>query len=148
MPLEGLDEFSEQFASRLFREFPEFERLARADGRTLLLELTPPGGSSRGSLWVSTDGDEVTIGFDRFHQHFGWSEAPNDEAFGQALALLREILEERQVVGVVMEGAEWRESMLLEPGAWPDVAPKQWAYLRSWRGTYDAQRGEGAPVSE
>ena len=136
-----LNEFSAQFARRLLLAHPEWQGFARdseiESGAVEYCVPRPHGDDS--PLVVSTDGDQVTVEFDYMHKHFGWSDVPDDRAFDEALAFIEDILEERVVVGVVMNGDQWVGSSLLEPGEWPEKQPHEMSYLRSWLGTYDEQ---------
>ena len=68
---------------------------------SFLLEVPSPATATR-HLSVSTDGDEVTVGFgSEWHDHYGsWTGDDEETSFRQALEAIEALLSERTVVVV------------------------------------------------
>lgn len=144
-----LSEYSRRFAAVLFAVHPEWREFASlhttdcVDEGSLLVEIFPAQPRDiKGPLLISTDGDEITIGFDIYHSHFNrYADDEEAEAFAEALAFIADILAERIAIISWWDGDEWRGSSSITTGA--DVGTPSWARnaktarIRSWRGTYD-----------
>jgi hypothetical protein len=147
MPFESiglrmLNDFAERFADLLFAQYPTWRDSAQSDpGRTqstsLVVQVPCPNPRVVGDLLITTEGGEVTIYLDRYHNHFMQNE---EQAFESALDFIARLLSEELVVLVYMEGDKWAGSRcvgLNDP--WPRPAPGQQRYLRSWLGTLDSE---------
>ncbi|PRC92729.1 hypothetical protein [Solimicrobium silvestre] len=96
-----LDDFSQAFADRLFSLFPEWRMLQKieraSDGSNYLsLEIAAPAEANAVcGLTVTTENNEVTIGFDYYHGHF-FDQVGNGTYLGAdyALYFLSQILNE------------------------------------------------------
>jgi hypothetical protein len=144
-----LNDYSRRFAEVLFAAHPEWRELASVDTTedvdkgVLLVRVTPP--TPRDIKWplhISTDGEEVTVGFDIYHSHFNrYADDEEAEEFAEALAFIADLLAERIAVISWWDGDEWRGSSTVEAGT--DVSAPSWASnaktarIRSWRGMYD-----------
>ncbi len=137
-----LNEYSRRAAQLLFTAYPAWRACARAKadagspegGNALVIEIPSPARSER-KLQICTCNQEVTVSFDRYHEHFTWDDA--SDAVDEAKTFIDALIDERTVVGVAMDGAKWLGSRTfsreeLSAGLPPDIT-----YVRSWRGTYD-----------
>jgi hypothetical protein len=144
-----LNEYSRRFAAVLFAAHPEWRELASVDTAegvdegSLVVEVAPPTPRDiKGPLHVSTDGEEITVGFDIYHSHFNrYADVEEAVAFAEALAFIADLLAERVAVISWWDGDEWRGSSSIATGT--DAGTPSWASnaktarIRSWRGTYD-----------
>ena len=142
MEHDSLNEFSSAFSVALFERHPAWLEFGRVDESaeqpgSLIVEVPSPAESDPQDLWILTDEDEVTVGFDRYHWHFNDYDATDAELFNQVLAFVEDILEERTIIGVVMEGDRWRSAEALKLGAEFVVPEGYVGYLRSWRGSHN-----------
>jgi hypothetical protein len=73
----GLNKYSSRCLAALLVAFPEFTGhvVEEPESGSFAIELTSPSGSP---FWVSTAGDEITVGFDAHHVHFGSGGGPPD----------------------------------------------------------------------
>jgi hypothetical protein len=133
-------EYSEQFAKLLFERHPEWKPFSRFESSgALVVEMASPNPNTRSELRIDTEREEVTVGFDMFHTHF-FMEDDGQKNFEQAIDFVERFLNEEHVVLVYMRGDKWTGSMccsLEDP--WPIPEFGQRRYVRSWRGTYDAE---------
>src|SRR5438034_7918166 len=73
-----LNNFSRSFYHQLCTTFPELASrtvLEVDPGVTpgsWLIQFAPTDSRPESVFWVSTDKEEVTVGFDRYHSHFSW----------------------------------------------------------------------------
>ncbi|HWA27995.1 MAG TPA: hypothetical protein VG734_20250 [Lacunisphaera sp.] len=109
----------------------------------LLAEVQPPNPRASAPLWIRTEDDEITVGFDAFHTHFSaWDESTTEaQSFVGALTLARDIMAERALVASWWLEEKWSGSQLVEPGFKPErpeyVAGSAAARVRSWTGARD-----------
>lgn len=168
MDLDSIDDFSRTFVDLLFAEYPEWRVLAaneRREGKQdcALIVVHPAAEADLiGTLWISTDDSEVTVGLDNYHEHFNpWNIDPPPDGsceWNECLAALdfirRIITEEVAIVSVVSRGmcaGAWCETrtdaaaMTVETltarigkSVWaplPDGRSTDTVRVRSWRGT-------------
>ncbi len=143
-----LNDHSREFATRLFRAWPEWFQWARFDPyedfekEALLVEVPRPVDGSGNGLFITTSEWEISIGFgEGFHTSFGARTGEN--FYDDAMQFLADFVAERLVVAVAHEDREWlgawtidlsRESLAdLLPDAGETVS------IRSWLGTHDRQ---------
>jgi hypothetical protein len=99
-----MNPFSERFANALRVRLPDFAARLHSEGDYLVAEVPAPSG--RATLRVSTDGDEVTVGFgDLWHAHFEEQEdldlvgeSYRDAPFERVIHFLGEFLSGRVVI--------------------------------------------------
>ena len=136
-----LNSYSKRFAEALFTELPQFRENARRDDRpqvddgSLIVEYRPPPEREESLFWLSTYGEEITIGFGEFHDHFEWPEPDHDP-----IGFIRDLMADRLVIVDKMRGKTWRGSTTLSPNEEPDVAKLGWRevyHVRSWSGRLD-----------
>ncbi len=105
-------------------------------------ELESPNEDVTADLWISTEEDEVTIGFDAMHDHFGRENySSEEESFREAVSLARAFVDERVLVASWWIGEKWAGSRLIEPGQKPEpsdrIAKGSRLRIRSWTGRFD-----------
>jgi hypothetical protein len=147
--LERLNDHSRQFATLLFRKWPEWLQHARFDPyedfekEALLVEVPRPADGGRHGLFITTSEWEVSVGFgETFHTRFGQSgdDGPRD-FYAEAIEFLEDFTEERIVLAIAYQDGEWL-------GAWKvdlrheslddqEVGEGENLKIRSWRGTHD-----------
>jgi hypothetical protein len=144
MDLDVLNPDSRRFAEALLAEFPEWEpymRIASYDGAepgTLEVEVPPPH-SAGSPLWIDTENDEVTVRFAGWHEHYsGWDGDTGEAVAPEALGAVRDIVEERLLAVLAMDGERWRRAWQAAPGERISTRHGERTRVRSWRGTYDA----------
>lgn len=144
MDLDQLNPHSRRFADALLAEFPEWEpylRLASYEGAapgTLAVEVPPPHPAGF-PLFVDTNHDEVTVTFAGWHDHYGsWTGETVEESTRAAVDVVRDIVQERRLAVLAMDGERWRRSWSLAPGQPVERRHGEQTRVRSWRGTYDA----------
>jgi hypothetical protein len=122
---------------RVLQAHPEFRPYVQvktdADVPYLLVRV-PASVPNHADLFIDTADGELTLAFDRWHQHFNFEEVES------LLKLLDDILNERTIIVVKMDGDKWKGSTSLKVGAdRTDVvaSAEGKAYYRSWKGTYD-----------
>jgi hypothetical protein len=109
----------------------------------LIAEVPSPNPLAAAPLWVTTEDDEITVGFDAFHTHFAaWDESTTEvQSFAGALALAHDITAERVLVASWWLEVKWSGSQLVEPGFSPErpkyVVDSAAARVRSWTGKLD-----------
>lgn len=154
--LERLNDHSRQFATLLFRTWPEWLQHARFDPyedfekEALLVEVPRPVDGSGHGLFITTSEWEVSVGFgETFHTRFGPSgEDSPGNFYDDAITFLRDFTEERIVLAIAYQDGEWL-------GAWKvdlrterleeqEVGEGESLRIRSWLGTHD--RDLKAPV--
>jgi hypothetical protein len=152
----ALNDFSRRFSDVLFRHHPGWRSYAAAEdggsdeGGALVVRVPAPNPAAD-PLLVTTDDDEVMVAFDYYHSHFcRYSTDVEEEAFGEALRFIGDILAERVKAVSWWSGATWRGSVAVEAGAAP--GQPTWTHdvdvvrVRSWAGTHDSDgcsRGPG-----
>jgi hypothetical protein len=148
IPLEALDEFSRQFLEWLCQRRPELAEVAEVDEnwtsalKPLVIRLHPPQADLP-QLEISSENDEVSLFYDRWHAHFAFfADQPDEKGFQEALDCLDEILQERVAIAISMVGDEWRGSGTWPPGeSLPEPPTGGRVYIRSWRGTFNREEG-------
>jgi hypothetical protein len=113
-----MDAFSERFVNGLRLRLPGLlPHLRPAPGSAAVeLRLTAPSG--HGELFVSTAGEEVTVGFGPWHGHFEeldhWTAdgAARGEPFERVLGLLADFLRDLVVIRVWTRGGHYAGSGL------------------------------------
>jgi hypothetical protein len=137
--------FSETTIEAILAAFPDWKPFVRQErGRNgdvyAIVEAPAPAvANTADGLWITTENDEVTVWFDRFHSHFDcWEVMSNGDA---ASSFVEDLLNERIVVASTWRGDEWLS-------AWPERAgdpvetPPSGIRLRirSWRGRFNEDR--------
>src|SRR5262249_52754003 len=112
----ALNEYSAAFIAWLLGVRPAWAAYARPDSEAVagagavVVDLPNPQ-PGRPGLLIETDGDWITVCFDRMHANFHAFAQPGQEAWAEALAFVDALMKERVAVAVTMRGgtlAEWR----------------------------------------
>jgi hypothetical protein len=145
MEIERLDEFSRQVARVLFAKYPDwraYAKVERAESGAGYLSVEVPAPASAAAahgLWISTEAEVVTVGFDWFHTHF-YAGVGDGERFGTdyAFHFIEEILSES-----VAAISWWQDDQCTTystrrngTNAMPDdlIGPHNRVRIRSWNG--------------
>ena len=145
-----LDAFSRNFASALFAAYPEWRRSAEmfealdASTHCLLVRIPAPAESRAAyPLLITTDNEDVTIGFDSYHSHFEWPCADNE--CGNPLAFIADLLCERLKVVSFWQDDKWCGSQTLAAGE--ELGRARYVSgaanrveVRSWHGRFSADQ--------
>jgi hypothetical protein len=149
--LERLNDHSRQFATQLFRRWPEWIQYARFDPyedfekEALLVEVPRPVDGSRHGLFITTSEWEISVGFgENFHTRFGTSgESTKGDFYEQALNFISAFVEEKLVVAIAYQEKEWLGSWKIELDSENledvEVGPGEMVKIRSWLGTHDRE---------
>ena len=128
-----LNPLARSVAQELFAEFPEWKCFVCLDSAievepgALLVKIPNDYGDF---LWIDTYDGEITVSFDRWHEHF---ESHN---FREVLDSIRRVLEDKFILHVIMLGEQWHGTWCEEPGTRPDLTgfdPDSTVYVRSWK---------------
>jgi hypothetical protein len=148
LDINSLNEFSRKVAQGIFREHPDWDAFASeaADEPGILGVVVPQSGTDP-ALWITTSGNEITIGFDdKFHTHLGaFQGITDDRAIEFALDTIREIIEERKIFWVILRDGKWKGAGLELSPAHRDAdcldrlppEPGDTIHIYSWLGAYD-----------
>lgn len=102
------------------------DSVVEQEGYFELHTVTPAGWD----FWLSSELDELTVGFAEYHTHFGWREADALEDTLAAAAFIRKLRTGQLVLAVWYEGTEYVRSQPLERTE--SAQPKTW-FQRWWR---------------
>jgi hypothetical protein len=106
---------------------------------SLLVEFTPDASRLESVFYISTDNEEVTVGFDRYHSHFKWPAEYSDWRVNP-LTFIDALLHDRIVVKVGEKAGKWTGSSVLEADEEPELSGMEKDHvvtLRSWSGRLD-----------
>ena len=135
-----LDEYSVNFSKMLYSIFPRFkqyEEIKEYDeySEAYLLIEVQSSSNSENILWISTYDEEITVGFDWYHTHFGYSEIDEDD-FKLAIDLIKEIVEEKMAIAVIKKKDSWIRSYIIKNNELPEINKDETIEIKSWNGTY------------
>ncbi|HEY2032747.1 MAG TPA: hypothetical protein VGH02_03590 [Rhizomicrobium sp.] len=143
-----LNPFSVEFARALFSKYPSWREFSKIDSSNystnfLVVEVPAPAESKADfPLIIDTEGDEVTVGFDRYHSHFNWP--PFDEVHQNPLVFIDDIVQERVAIASLWGDSRWLGSQTLAPPERTEgILRKSRAEvlrIRSWNGRFNADR--------
>ncbi len=128
-----LNAYSEAVRRAIAEQFPELlpELREQANG-SLLIELQSPSGRQ---FWLSTGGDEVTVGFDLHHLHFGSPLNPDaDDDVARASAYIRNLMSGRYRIAVWKRGGRFVMSETIEGTTVPPLESRSWIERKLLRG--------------
>ena len=141
MILNGLTDFSQRFADHLLVCFPELAKYSRVDEGTLVVEVPSPANSKRG-LIIATDDNEISLGFDNWHAHVGDETTDEAQKFELASQLVDDFFHERVMVAAKFKDKQFVGAKLLRSEesleSEPPAEPGEQLFIRSFRGTHDA----------
>lgn len=139
--LEGLHDLSRSFAKALFAALPKLREHARANEGVLRIELEPAPARPTCGFWISTDDNEVTVGFGEYHAHFEWPPT-SGHVLDDPIEFARSILSDEFVVVDWTRDGDWKRSRVSRAGEEPDLAdlrPGDVVHVRSWSGAHDRE---------
>ena len=145
--LERLNDHSRQFATQLFRRWPEWLQSVRLPqtAEFKLVEVPRQVDGSHHGLFITTSEWEISVGFgENFHTRFGTSgENSTGDFYAEALDFLASFVEERLVVAIAYQDKEWLGSWKIDLAKESldevEVGPGETVKIRSWLGTYDRE---------
>jgi hypothetical protein len=150
MDITCLNDYSREAAEEIFRRFPEWTAFATAESdptedNYLVIEVPPPEEAAADHpLTITTSNNEVTVGFDNSHSHFGgwWSDKHASYVVNEAMPFIASLLAESLAAVSWWLGDDWRGSMFVTGGQSPERSEFQSdasrVRIRSWRGTHNA----------
>jgi len=151
LDLSLLNDHSRQFATSLYRIWPQWYRWSRFDPyedfekEALLVEVPRPVDGSAHGLFITTSEWEISVGFgENFHRRFGMSgESSPHDFYSDALAFLQKFVAETMVIAVAYQDGEWLGSWTIDLTemdlAEVQVEEGELVQIRSWRGRYDRE---------
>jgi hypothetical protein len=98
--LDKLDDFSRLIYELLSEAYPEWkDRISNVKGNpeAIALSVSAKSGGDH-ELELNTLKNEITVSFGNFHDHFGWSDVPDEEAFEEAKELIDKILSDEILI--------------------------------------------------
>lgn len=137
--MNGLDDFSRSFADALFAAVPSLREHARAENGLLLIDLKPGTGRQDCEFWVSTAGEEITVGFGMFHTHFDWP-VRDDVWLSAPIEFIQSVMADETLIEDWTLDGKWSGSGVLAADEEPDLEdmqPGHVLYIRSWSGARD-----------
>jgi len=149
--LDCLNDHSRQFATQVFKRWPEWVQHARFDPyedfekEALLIEVPRPVDGSTHGLFITTSEWEISVGFgENFHTRFGTSgENTGEDFYADALKFISDFVEERMVVAIAYQENEWLGSWKIDLDRETldevEVGPGEIVKIRSWLGTHDRE---------
>lgn len=151
LDLVRLNDHSRQFATRLFRVWPEWYQFSRFDPyedfekEALLVEVPRPCDGSSHGLFITTSEWEISVGFgESFHTRFGAGDEKSSVNFhDEAITFLENFVAERIVLAVAHQGSEWlgawKIDLSTEALSEVEVGPGEIVRIYSWLGTHDCE---------
>ena len=105
----------------------------------LVIKVPAPVPTTGRALSIYTYNEELTVEFDRYHNHIGWAEQSDQEVFDEGKEFINSILNEELIVGVKMISGQWQESNVYTREEAANLRRGDVSYTCSWRGTFDKQ---------
>ena len=99
MEYKQLDDYSKGFLDRILIEIPEckqyvkFKEYSDETSGTYVYIGIPCPSDTESNLWISTYSDEITVGFNYFHCHLGYSDNHRED-YDEAIKMIKEIINE------------------------------------------------------
>lgn len=145
---ELLDDYSKGFASRLFIEFPQYQKYTQVKKDDdhchesyLYIEIPCPSNTDS-QLWISTEDNEITVGFGGYHTHFGYND-DREEDYEEAINFIKEIINEKLIIIVARKDEIESFSTYIKCNEISTVIKKgdniESIVLKSWNGTYNKE---------
>lgn len=137
--MDELDDFARSFADALFAAVPDLRDQARAEKGVLLIDVKPGPARQDCDFWISTDGEEITVGFGMFHMHFDWP-VREDVWPSDPIEFIRSVMADDTLIEDWTLDGKWSGSSVLAATEEPDLQgmrPGHVLYIRSWSGTRD-----------
>jgi hypothetical protein len=132
MDIQKLDSYSRLMYSLFSTSFPQWVTFAKnmpEHEESLMIEVPSPHDDQR-KLKIYTDNEEITVGFDYAHSHFGWSDVPDTNAFAEARERINEILNEEWLVASEIKDGKWKGSYFFEASRLDEIIRNHPEYNR------------------
>lgn len=146
MEYEQLDDYSKGFLEYIINEFPAYKQYVKVkkyneeEQDTYLFIDVPCPSDEENSLWISTYGDEITVGYDYFHSHYGYNDS-DEEDYIEAIEIIKDIVNEVIITITGSKEGKWTFSYFIKP---EDRASLKVCYdnydtlnIKSWKGTFN-----------
>jgi hypothetical protein len=78
----------------------------------LVIKIPSPQDGER-VLIIDTLNEEITVQFEDFHSHFGWSDVPDEEAFQRAKKMIDGIIGDKLLIASIFRNGKWGGSTTL-----------------------------------
>ncbi len=137
--MDGLDDFSRSFADALFAAVPDLRDHARAEKGWLLIDLEPGPERQDCRFWISSDHEQITVGFGMFHTHFCWP-LPDQWPESDPIKFIQSLMADETLIEDWTFDGKWSGSSILAATEEPDLRgskPGSVVYIRSWSGALD-----------
>lgn len=141
-----LDDYSKGFLDKILIKIPEYKQYVKfkkySDERNELYAYIdiPCPSDAESNLWISTHADEITVGFNYFHCHFGYRDS-HEEDYDEAIKMINEIINEGIINITGMRKGNLAFSCFIKP---EEIAFMEIDYdnydaisIKSWRGTFN-----------
>lgn len=146
MEYKQLDDYSKGFLDKILIEIPECKQYVKVkkynnerDDTYIYIDIPCPSDAGI-NLWISTYGDEMTVGFDYFHCHFGYSDS-HEEDYDEAIKMIKEIINEDIINITGTREGNWAFSCFIKP---EEIASMEIDYdnydaisIKSWKGSFN-----------
>ena len=146
MEYKQLDDYSKGFSDKILIEIPEYKQYVKVkkynnerDDTYIYIDIPCPS-DTESNLWISTYGDEMTVGFDYFHCHFGYSDS-YEEDYDEAIKMIKEIINEDIINITGTREGNWAFSCFIKP---EEIASMEIDYdnydaisIKSWKGSFN-----------
>ncbi|WP_133272622.1 hypothetical protein [Hymenobacter radiodurans] len=122
-----LSPYSAQSLKPLFEILPDLRPFVTEQTDWFEIKMVSPSGWD---FWVSSAGNEITVGFAEYHTHFGWHEGDPTDDGTDAAEFIRSLRTGHLVLAVWYRGEEYAGSRPVE--SLQEAQPKTWCQ-RWWR---------------
>jgi hypothetical protein len=120
-----INHYSELVRAELLEDLPSLApHLTEQPDGSLFLELVSPSGSK---FWLSTESDELTVGFEAHHVHFStpWDPDPAADARDAAEYVLK-LMSGQYCIAVWSRDDKFIQSETVPKGVNPADVPRSW----------------------
>jgi hypothetical protein len=131
--VEQLNPLAKQTWVALLAEYPDWEKYFGTCGENDLEVAVPaPAGSNAGHLVVFTArGEDLWLRYSPGNMCY----MVDDQ--GEMLDIVKQLLAEKALFVVTMQGDKWAGTTLIRPGQEPELEDNQVALVVSWSGAHD-----------
>jgi len=120
-----LNSYSTQALITLQVLLPDLVKLVIEQEDYFIIETTSPSGWE---FWISSDEEELTVGFAEYHTHFGWHEGEPHQDAADAAAFVAELQSGQLELAAWYEEQAYVGSAMRQVGE--ELAPPTW--LQQW----------------
>ncbi|WP_055666209.1 hypothetical protein [Desnuesiella massiliensis] len=146
MEYKQLDDYSKGFLDRILIRIPEYKQYVKfkkysyeRDGAYAYIDIPCPS-DAESNLRISTYGDEITVRFDYFHCHFGYSDS-HEEDYDEVIKMIKEIINEDIINITGTREGNLAFSCFIKP---EEIASMEIDYdnydaisIKSWKGSFN-----------